>query len=231
VAVWDDAAVAAGIEAQGRLLQGSLDAGAALVGWKIGFGSPAAMEQLGIEAPLVGFVVSVLDPGSTVSLRGWTKPAFEPEIAIHIDRDLGPGSSRDEAAAAIGALGPAIEVVDIDGPLDDVASIVGGNIFQRHVVFGPADTSRRGGDAGGIDVQVLCNGAEVGATTDPEAFVGDFVDLTVHTADWLAAAGQALRAGHKIMAGSVMPLLWPQPGDRFEYRCNPIGTLEVTFSG
>ncbi len=128
MAVWDDPAVTAGIRAQGRLLQERLDAGGTLAGWKIGFGSPVAMERLGIEAPLVGFVVSVLDSGSTVSLDGWTKPAFEPEIAIHLGRDLDSGATRAEAAAAISALGPAIELADLDGPLDDVEGIVGANI-------------------------------------------------------------------------------------------------------
>jgi len=231
MAVWDEAAVAAGMRAQGRLLQERLDAGATLAGWKIGFVSPAAMERLGIEAPLVGFVVSVLDAGSTVSLEGWTKPAFEPEIAIHLGRDLGPGATRDEAAAAISAIGPAIELADLDLPLDDVEGIVGGNVFQRHVVVGPADSNRRGGDLSGIDVHVLRNGTEVGATADPEAVTGSLVDLTVHTADWLAAAGYQLRAGQVIMAGAVIPVLWPEPGDRIEYQCRPMGTLELTFAG
>lgn len=230
MAVWEDAAVAAGIRAQGHLLQERLDAGGTLAGWKIGFGSPAAMERLGTEAPLVGFVVSVLDAGSTVSLDGWTKPAFEPEIAIHLGRDLAPGATRDEAAGAISALGPAIELADLDGPLDDIEGIVGANIFQRHVVLGPADSTRMGGDVSGIDVHVLCNGTEVGATADPEALTGNLVDLTVHTADWLAAAGHQLRAGQMIMAGSVIPLVWPKPGDRIEYQCRPMGTLELIYA-
>lgn len=230
MAVWDDAAVTAGIRAQGRLLQERLDAGGTLAGWKIGFGSPAAMERLGIEAPLVGFVVSVLDSGSTISLDGWTKPAFEPEIAIHLGRDLDPGATRAEAAASISALGPAIELADLDGPLDDVEGIVGANIFQRHVVLAPADSTRVGGDVSGIDVRVLCNGTEVGATADPEALTGNLVDLTVHTADWLAAAGHRLRAGQVIMAGSVIPLVWPKPGDRIEYQCRPMGTLELIYA-
>lgn len=230
MAVWDDAAVAAGIRTQGRLLQEQLDAGSTLVGWKIGFGSPAAMQGLGIDAPLVGFMVSVLDPGSVVSLAGWTKPLFEPEIAIHLGRDLDPGASREEAAAAISALGPAIELADLDAPLDDIEAIVGGNIFQRHVVLGPADPTRSGGDVSDLDVHVLRNGNDIGATTEPEAFTGNLVDLTVHTADWLAVAGHRLRAGQVVIAGSVVPPLWPEAGDRIEYRCWPMGTLELAFT-
>ena len=64
--------------------------GAKRIGWKVGFGAPAAKEKLGIAMPLVGFLLdrAVLPDGATVSLAGWTKPAAEPEIAIELARDV-----------------------------------------------------------------------------------------------------------------------------------------------
>ncbi len=228
MAVWDDPAVMSGIRAQRRLLADRLAAGETIVGWKAAFGSPTAMERLGTEAPLIGFLTSgaVLNSGSTVDLHGWSRTACEPEIAIHLGRDLGSKADRAAAAEAIAGLSPAIELADLDGPLDDVESIVGGNIFQRRVVLHPIG----GGGLEGIDIRVLRNGSEAGATTSPEDMTGDLVDLTVHTAGWLAAAGHSLRAGQIIIAGSVVPPLFPEPGDHIEYHCRPLGSLEVSFA-
>lgn len=231
-AVWDDPAIAAGIATQRRALRERLDAGEEVVGWKIGFNSQPAMERLGIAAPLVGFFTSgnMLASGTSLSLDGWTQAAVEPELAIHLARDLGVGSDRDETAAAIGAIGPAIELADLDTPVEDLEAVVGGDIFQRHVILGDADPARAGGDVDGIRVRVLNHGQEIGATDDPTAFTGELLGLVSHVADWLAAAGDRLRAGQVVIAGSVIPIVWAQPGDRIEYVCEPLGTLEVEFA-
>ncbi len=50
------------------------------------FGAPQALEQLGLGAPLVGFLTSraFVEPGAVYSIAGWTKPALEAEIAVHM---------------------------------------------------------------------------------------------------------------------------------------------------
>ena len=52
----NDARILRGMERQLRIRQARLDAGEKPLGWKVGFGSPAAMEGLGIDAPLIGFM-------------------------------------------------------------------------------------------------------------------------------------------------------------------------------
>jgi 2-keto-4-pentenoate hydratase len=230
--VWEHPTVQRGIQSQLERLREHLDAGGRIVGWKVGLGSPTAMEQARISAPLVGFLASqaVIASGDTVSLQGWTRPAVEPELAIHVGRDLGPGADPLKAAAAIAGVGPAIELADVDRPLEDVEGIVAGNVFQRRVIFGDADRHRAGGDVSGITVEVLKNGAEVGSTHDPTALTGDLVTLTAHVASWLAAAGLRLEEGQVIIAGSVIPIVPVQAGDGVEYRCAPLGRLAVAFS-
>ncbi len=53
-----------------------IKAGEKPLGWKVGFGAPAAMEKLGIDAPLVGFLTdkALVASGSTISLADWRKP-------------------------------------------------------------------------------------------------------------------------------------------------------------
>lgn len=145
-AALNDLRIQSGMRRQFALLQQQERAGARRIGWKVGFGAPAAMEKLGITAPLIGFLLdrAVLHSGATVSLSSWTRPAAEPEIAIEIGRDVAAGASDAEVANAIVAIGPAIELADVDGPMDDVEAILAGDIFQRHVIFGRAILAVRG---------------------------------------------------------------------------------------
>src|SRR5919112_1211896 len=110
-----------------------LAAGERAIGWKVGFGAPAAMEKLGTTQPLVGFLTdgTLLADGSSVEVGGWTAPILEAEIAVHVAADLGAGASPQDVREAIGGLGPAIELADIERPPADPEEILAGNIFHR----------------------------------------------------------------------------------------------------
>src|SRR6185436_15137167 len=112
-------------------------AGEKPIGWKVGFGAPAAMETLRITAPLIGHLTdrARLEPASKVSLAGWSKAAAEAEIAVFMGKDLPGGANRDAAKNAIAGIAPAIELADVDFPPDDVEAILKGNIYQRHVLL------------------------------------------------------------------------------------------------
>ena len=44
---------------------------------KLGFGSPSALQRLGLPGPLIGFLTSrvLLDPNQKISIAGWTRPS------------------------------------------------------------------------------------------------------------------------------------------------------------
>src|SRR5262249_15345626 len=151
-------------------------------------------------APLVGFLMrpGLIPSGGDASLAGWVKPVAEPEIAVHIGSDLPGGGDLAAAAAAIAALGPAIELADADLPFEDPEAILKGNIFQRHVVLGEPDASRAGGSTAGLTARVCRRDAEAARTSDPEAATGRIVDIVRHVADVLAAFGEGLSAGDVI---------------------------------
>jgi 2-keto-4-pentenoate hydratase len=222
-----------GLQAQLAKRRALLDGGARPLGWKVGFGAAAAMEKLKIGAPLVGFLLQSarLESDATVSLAGFAKPAAEPEIAVHMGKDLAAGADRAAAADAIGALGPAIEIADIDVPPDDVETILRGNIFQRHVVLGRGDPQRAGGEADGLTGIVFRRGAEVARTSDPQAATGNLIDIVRHVADVLAACGERLRAGEIIITGSVVPPIFLEPDERgLAFDLDPVGRIAVRFA-
>ena len=221
-----------GMRRQFARLQERERAGARCVGWKVGFGAPAAMEKLGIAAPLVGFLLdsAVLDSGTTVSIASWTKPAAEPEIAIEIGRDVAPNASDDDIVNAIAAIGPAIELADVDGPLDDVEAILAGNIFQRHVIFGPRDTSRSGARLQGTKGHLLRSGEEIAVPQNLEANTGSLRVIARQVAQTLGTFGRQLHAGDVIIAGSVTPPQFLEASDRqLTWTLHPIGRVSVSF--
>jgi 2-keto-4-pentenoate hydratase len=231
--VWDDPRVARGLQAQLASRQERLDAGERPLGWKVGFGAPAAMERVGISAPLIGFLTEStrVEPGGEVDIGGWTKPLLEPEIAVHLGADLGPGADRATAEAAIAGLGPAFELVDFHLPFDDLEAIVAANIFQRAVVLGDADQDRAGGSAAGLRARIARNGEPEAETDNPLELVGDLVDLTRHAADLLGSAGARLRAGEVLITGTIVPPLPLNPGDRVDYALEPLGRVAVSCAG
>jgi 2-keto-4-pentenoate hydratase len=230
--VWENPRVARGLRAQLELRRRRLAQGERPLGWKVAFGAPQALELLGLGAPLVGFLTSraLAEPGSVYSIAGWTKPALEAEIAVHMGRDLGAGASRGETQAAIAALGPALELADIDRPLEELEAVLAENIFQRGVVLGTPDPTRAGGDVAGIRARVTSDGEEIGSTDDPTALTGELVGVVAHVATLLAAFGETLRAGEVVITGAVLPHVWPVPGEHVEVELEPLGRLDLTFA-
>jgi 2-keto-4-pentenoate hydratase len=228
----EDPRIERGMAAQLARRRERIAAGEKPIGWKVGFGTQAAMQRFALAAPLVGFLSEswLVPSGGTVSLQGWTRPTVEPEIAVHMGRDLEPGADEATAREAISALGPAIELVDPDPALEDVAAILAGNIFHRHVVLGAANTFYSGGDVGGLTGRVRRNGAEVAATSDLEANAGKIIPIVRHVADLLARSGEKLRAGDFIIAGSVVPPLQLNGNDEeIAFDVEPLGSVSVHF--
>ena len=230
-----DERIARGMRAQLALRRERLASGERPLGWKVGFGAPAALEQLGTDAPLVGFLTdrSLLaasaDGSVGADVTGWANPWFEAEIAVHMGDDLPGETDRDRAVAAIAGLGPAVELADVDPPPgSDPEEILAGNIFHRHVILGPVDPARR--TAEGIGGRVLRNGEETDRTDDPQALTGELVDVVRHVAGVLAAHGERLRAGEVIITGAVVPPLPVRPGDELVAELGPLGSLAVSLA-
>jgi 2-keto-4-pentenoate hydratase len=224
-----DEQIAAGMREQLAVRRQRLRDGDQPLGWKVGFGSPVAAAQLGIERPLVGFLTDrgLLPDGATVDLTGWTNPILEPEIAVYLARDLEPGASSDEVGAAIGGLSAAIELADVDPPPTDVRAILAGNIFHRYVVLGPVDDTLM--TAEGIHGRVVRDGEEIASTDDPTALIGELGEVVRLTEELLEICGEQLRVDDVLITGSVVPPVPVGPGQRLAVELEPLGRLVVSF--
>jgi 2-keto-4-pentenoate hydratase len=229
---WDDPRIKSGMEQQLRWRRELLAAGKKPLGWKLAFGGPAALERLRINAPLVGFLMAdaVVASGSTISFAGWKKPAAEPELTVYLGKDLPSGAGRKTILNAIAGLGPAIELADVDHPSDDVEGTLAHNIYQRHVILGNCDATRAGGNLSGLNARVLRNGAEMANTSDLEALTGELITIVGHVANLLAHFGETLRTGQIIIAGSITPPIWVEPGETIGFHLEPLQPISINFA-
>jgi 2-keto-4-pentenoate hydratase len=170
---------------------------------------------------------ALLPSASSVSIDGWIKAVAEPEIVVYLGQDLFEAPDRETARAAITAIGPVIELADVNFPPDEVEAILAENIYHRHVIFGRTDTSRAGCDLAGLVGRVYRNGAEIISTTDPQAMTGDLVDIVRHVADLLTVFGERLRAGELIITGSIVPPVWIAGNEEIRYRLDPVDTISI----
>jgi 2-keto-4-pentenoate hydratase len=211
-----DPRVAAGLprqfERRARLLAGAAEP----LGWKVGFNMPSVQEAFGITEPITGFLTTatVVPAGERHSLAGAGRPMAEPEVAIHIGAD-----------GAIVALAPAIEVADVDPSLTDLAEIVAVNVFHRAVLLGEPVA---GASLDGVVAQVTLNGEAFGEAHPLEAKL-DPPGVVQFVAGMIGAAGERLRPGDAIIAGSLVPPPVVSPGDELALDLERLGAVSLAF--
>lgn len=232
-ATLNDPRIAEGMRAQMALRGRLLAEGARQVGWKVGMGAAPLQEKLKLTAPIVGFLLdrALLEAGAEVAIKDWRQPMAEAEIAAYIGRDLPAMADRDTVRKAIAAIGPAIELADVDCDMADVQAVLSCDIFQRYVVLGPRDILRQGARLQGLKGQLTRSGQDVPVPGDLETNTGDIVNVVRHVADMAAAVGDGLRAGQFVICGSITPPLFLGPDDTgVGYALEPIGSISVKFS-
>ncbi len=222
-----DPRMAAGLPAQLALRAALLADGAEPLGWKVGFNLPAVQRAFGIAEPISGFLTTatLVPAGESHSLAGAGRPMAEPELAIHIGAQLAPDCDRSAAEGGIAALGPAIEVADVDPSLTDLEQIVATNVFHRAVLFGEPVA---GVPLEGVVARVAFNGEPFGEADPLEATL-DPVGIVRLIARTIGAGGERLRPGDAIIAGSLVPPPVVSPGDELALDLGQLGSLSLVF--
>jgi 2-oxo-3-hexenedioate decarboxylase len=225
-----DRRLAAGMAKQARLREQQLAGGARRAGWKAGFGTASAMAKLGTDAPLVGFLTDATRAagGGTVSIEGFAAPRLEPEVAVALRGPISPAATPGEIVAAVQAVAPAIEIIDL-GPADDLEELLAANIFHRAYLIGPfadADATR----LDGIRVDIHMGDAELRLGVDPAALLGRVPDILGGMARQLPLAGAAFAAGDVVITGSVIPALELSGGEAVRVSLTTGEAMSVTIA-
>jgi 2-keto-4-pentenoate hydratase len=191
-----DRRLVAALRQQLRHRERVLAGGAHHVGWKLGMGS---RERIGGH-----IAVGHLTSKTVLSARDrYVAPArdgvelhVDGEVCVELDTDLNGQADRDSAEAAIRGLWPALEFVDLAPLAGEPGSVVANNVFHLAVMFGetPIPTKASGEVTAYVEGEVRERGD----------WPIDIPTRIATAARILAAVGQRLKAGDKIITGSIV---------------------------
>jgi 2-keto-4-pentenoate hydratase len=209
-----------------------LAAGEKRLGWKVAFNAEPMQQRLGLPHSLVAGLRqgSQRNVGERASLGGGTRIALEAEVAVALCRDIASDDSDEAIAAGIEGLGPAIEIIDIDRSFDELEEVLAEGVFHRAVVFGEMRTPAGGASLEGVPARVELNGNLV-VETDAGLATGHPVEVLRLIASILEPLGEGLRAGDRVILGSMNVPPPATPGCSFTLALDGWETLRVDFDG
>lgn len=206
---------------------------AAPIGYKIGLTSKRMQAMCGIDHPIAGVILSDrrLAGGVTLDPDFYGRLGIEFEIAIRLSRDIAGGGRAGvaEIAAAIGAVAPAIEIVDdrmADYQALDLLSLVADNSWNAGIVLGPWHSAWP--DLASIVGTVACNGAALDRGMGGDVLGHPFAPVA-WLADHLAARQRPLVAGTIILTGSIVTTKFPKSGESYRFELSGLGAVEVSI--
>jgi 2-keto-4-pentenoate hydratase len=203
--------------------------------YKIGLTSKAMQAMCRIDTPVAGVVLAdqVHASGAVVDRARYGRFGIEFEIAVRLRHDLAPapdGSvSMEAAAAAVGAVCPAIEIVDdrhCDYRALDVLSLVADNAWNAGIVLGEF----RGAwpDLSAVEGAVYLDGAPAPLDRGTgSAVLGHPFAPVAWFARHLADRGELLRAGDVVMTGSMVTTKFPEAPGHWRFEVTGLGSVEL----
>jgi 2-oxo-3-hexenedioate decarboxylase len=220
-----------GFEIQLALRKRHLARGARLVGAKLGLTSRAKQAQMGLAAPVHGFLTDAmrLETGEPLVVSSLGQPRVEPEIAFVMSRDLaGPAVTATQVLAATEAVCPALEILDSRYPdyKFTLPDVVADNTSAGRFVLGAMLTPPAGVDLRLVGCVFERNGVLAG-TAAGAASLGHPAAAVAALVRELAPRGEGLVAGDVVMSGGLTEAVPVAAGDVVAARFDRLGMVEL----
>ncbi len=230
-----------GTLAQGYAVQGLWSGQLAqpVAGWKIAATSEAGQKHIAVSGPLAGpvFAHKIQADGATVSLAANRMRVAECEVVFHFRASLAPqpgGFTRSEVLAAVGSVGPGLEMPDsrfVQFELAGAAQLTADCACTNDMVLAAAlPLDDRVNTLDSLIVRARMGDGRV-ATGVGRNVMGDPVEALVWLVNELGRAGLTLQAGQFVTTGACVPPIAVQPGEAVEADFGWLGTVRVQFSG
>lgn len=208
--------------------------GERLVGLKMGLTSRAKMAQMGVDAPICGFLTHahVAHDGAPIDTAQLIHPKVEPEIAFVTKRDLrGPGCTVAEVLAATDFVLGALEVIDsrYEAFRFDLVSVIADNTSASRFVLAGTRAAPGGLDLRTLGVVLERNG-EVVQTGAGAAVLGHPAVSVATLADMLWTRGRIIPAGTLVLTGGLTAAVPVAAGDAIHVSFAGLGELTARFS-
>ncbi|WP_419255703.1 2-keto-4-pentenoate hydratase [Caulobacter sp. ErkDOM-YI] len=213
---------------QARLIDLRIGRGERLIGVKMGFTSRAKALQMGVDDVIWGRLtdaMGVLD-GDELDLTHYVHPRIEPEVAFRLGRRLSGPVGREEAAAAVEAVAPALEI--IDSRYADfkfaVADVVADNSSSSAFVLGAWHEPLA--DLSDIAMTMAFDRITVQAGSTA-AILDDPLNALCAAARLAGESGLSLEPGWIVLAGAATPAEALKPGVCVTLDAGPLGQVGV----
>lgn len=209
------------------------EAGASIVGHKVGLSSRAMQEMMGVDEPDYGHLLSdmALSETTPVPTDRYCYPRVEVEVGFVL-REALPGEecTEQDVLAATEALVPSIELIDsrIGDWRISLVDTIADNASSAGFVVGTGRARPDELDPADIPATLERNGERV-AEGNTSAVLGDPTTAVAWLARKVAAFGITLEAGHLVLPGSCTRAIDVRPGDRFHAEFTGLGTVSVEF--
>lgn len=210
-----------------------VNAGATVVGHKVGLSSEAMQQMMGVDEPDYGHLLGEMEVFEDVPVPAgkYLYPRVEVEVGFILADDLpGAGCTEDDVLAATAAFVPAIELIDTRikdwkiGLCDTIAD----NASSAGFVLGPQRVSPKDIDITAIDAVLTRNG-EVVAQGRSDAVLGNPVTAVAWLARKVDSFGVRLKAGDIVLPGSCTRAIDARPGDAFLAEFADLGSVRLSF--
>jgi 2-keto-4-pentenoate hydratase len=207
-----------------------LAAGERQAGWKVGLTSKAVQQFTNFHEPAFGYLLEsgALASGAELPAAGLIHPAIEPELCLIVNAPLqGPGVTRAQARAAIAAVAPALELVELRSSFKESAALaLADNLSQKRFVTGASNSLAPDFALASVQAELFRNGERIDGA-DGGAVLGDPAESLAWLANKLATFGRRIEAGQRIMSGSFTRPHALAAGEHVEARFEPIGTVDL----
>lgn len=227
--------IASAYAVQSLNIQHRVEKGGRIVGRKIGLTSAVVQQQLGVDEPDFGTLLSDMEVphGGTVPYGRLIQPRVEAEIAFVLERDLAAADPTiADIIQAIAFALPAIEIVDsriADWDIKIVDTVADNGSAARYVL-GTSPRTLHQLDLELCGMEMTNHGQRV-STGLGLACLGNPLNAVRWLANMMVRMGTPLRAGDLLLSGALGPMIAAKPGDRFEARINSLGSVSVSFAG
>jgi 2-keto-4-pentenoate hydratase len=222
--------IAAAYQVQQLLTQRRVEAGARIVGRKIGLTSAAVQQQVGVDRPDFGVLFDDMryDDGAVIPIGRLLQPKAEAEVAFLLGRDI---DDPDDSRAAVAYAFPALEIVDsrVADWRIAITDTIADNASSGVFVIGAQGTPLGVVEPVDVTMTMRRHGVVVSLGTGRDCLEDPLLALA-----WLAATaievGAPLRAGDLVLSGALGPMVTVTAGDVFEATIAPLGSVTARFS-
>jgi 2-oxopent-4-enoate/cis-2-oxohex-4-enoate hydratase len=218
---------------QQRLIKLRVDAGARVIGKKIGLTSEVVMKMLGVHQPDFGYLLDTMlcAEGDPIDTSKLIQPKAEGEIAFVLKRDLkGPGISVADVLGATEGVTVCFEIVDsrIRDWQIQIEDTVADNASCGMFVLGSQLVDPRSLDLRTCGMVLERNGVVV-TTGAGAAALNSPANAVAWLANTFGRLDVSLKAGEVILSGSLGAMVPVRAGDNLHVSIGGIGQCSTNF--